>query len=48
MIYFLFFFLGMLMMALVLPILSSIEVVIEQRLELKKAKLALEVHKINK
>ena len=47
MIYFLFFFLGVFIVTLIMPVLSALEILIEQKLELEKAKLALEVRKIN-
>ena len=47
MIYFLFFFLGVFTVTLITPVLSALEILIEQKLELEKAKLALKVRKIN-
>lgn len=47
MIYFLFFFLGVFTVTLIMPVLSALEILIEQKLELEKAKLALKVRKIN-
>lgn len=47
MIYFLFFFLGVFTVTLIIPVLSALEILIEQKLELEKAKLALKVRKIN-